>query len=106
MQFLKTAFWVALAIVIVVFAVNNWTPVTVNLWDGLRMDTKLPVLVIGAFLLGLLPFWLFHRAMRWRWRRRIDMVERALSNGATTPSPTPRSILPSTAPSAVPPGVV
>jgi lipopolysaccharide assembly protein A len=106
MQFLRTAFWVAIAIVIVVFAVNNWTPVTVNLWDGLRMDTKLPVLVIGAFLLGLLPLWLFHRAMCWRWRRRLDTVERALSNGAVTPSPPPRAILPSAAPAAVPPGVV
>src|SRR3546814_16451788 len=48
MQFLRTAFWVALAIIVVVFSVNNWTPVTVNLWDGLRMDTKLPVLIIGA----------------------------------------------------------
>lgn len=106
MQFLRTAFWVAMAIVIVVFAVNNWTPVTVNLWDGLRMDTKLPVLVIGAFLLGLLPLWLFHRAMCWRWRRRLDTVERALSNGTVaTPVPS-QAILPSAAPTAVPPGVI
>lgn len=106
MQFLRTAFWVALAIVIVVFAVNNWTPVTVNLWDGLRMDTKLPVLVIGAFLAGLLPLWIFHRAMSWRWRRRLDTVERALSTGAVAPPPQTRTILPSAAPTAVPPGVV
>jgi len=106
MQFLRTALWVALAIVVVVFAVNNWTPVTVNLWDGLRMDTKLPVLVIGAFLLGLLPLWLFHRAVCWRWRRRLDTVERALSNGAVAPAPTHRTILPAAAPTAVPPGVV
>lgn len=106
MQFLRTAFWVAVTIVIVVFAVNNWTPVTVNLWDGLRMDTKLPVLVIGAFLLGLVPLWLFHRAMCWRWRRRLDTVERALTNGAGSPSATPQPILPSAAPTAVPPGVI
>lgn len=105
MQFLRTAFWVALAIVIVVFSVNNWTPVTVNLWDGLRMDTKLPVLVIGAFLLGLTPVWLFHRAMRWRWRRRLDTVERALSGNEQPQSVAPRTILPAAAPTAVPPGV-
>lgn len=106
MQFLRTAFWVALAVVIVVFAVNNWTPITVNLWDGLRMDTKLPVLVIGAFLLGMLPFWLFHRAMRWRWRRRIDTVERALSNGAVMTSAAPKTVLPAAEPTPAPPGVL
>src|SRR3546814_20410548 len=79
MQFLRTAFWVALAIIVVVYSVNNWTPVTVNLWDGLRMETKLPVLIIGAFLLGSLPLWLYHRAMRWRWRRRFATVERTLA---------------------------
>lgn len=107
MQFLRTAFWVALAIVIVVFAVNNWTPVTVILWDGLRMDTKLPVLVIGAFLIGSFPLWLYHRAMCWRLRRRLETVERALSDNRppVTSSEPSRSILPSAAPSPVPPGV-
>ncbi|MCF8706591.1 hypothetical protein [Rhizorhapis sp. SPR117] len=80
MQFLRTAFWVALAIMIVMFSVSNWTAVTVNLWGGLRMDTKLPVLVIGAFAMGFLPLWLFHRAMCWRFRRRLDTVERAMSD--------------------------
>lgn len=106
MQFLRTAFWVAVAIVIVVFSVNNWTPVTVNLWDGLRMDTKLPVLVIGAFLLGLLPLWVFHRAMRWRWQRRLGTVERALSTSTTTSAEALKTVLPSAAPTAVPPGVL
>src|SRR3546814_14911676 len=78
MQFLRTAFWVALAIIVVVFSVNNWTPVTVNLWDGLRMDNKLPVLIIGALLLRSLPIWLAHPALCWRWERRIDRASRIL----------------------------
>ena len=107
MQFLRTAFWVALAIVIVVFSVNNWTPVTVNLWDGLRMDTKLPVLVIGAFLLGSFPLWLFHRAVCWRWRRRLDTVERAMSETRpAAPVETHKPVLSSSAPSAIPPGAI
>lgn len=113
MHFLRTAFWVALAVVIVVFSVNNWTPVTVNLWDGLRMDTKLPVLVIGAFLIGSLPLWIYHRAMRWRLRRRLDSVERALSDnraissGPATAPATPATLPPAgIAPTAVPPGVI
>jgi len=110
MQFLRTASWVALAVVIVVFAVNNWTPVTVNLWDGLRMDTKLPVLVIGAFLVGSVPLWLYYRAMRWRLKRRLDTAERALSDNlalssshmAATDGARPRAA----APTPVPPGVI
>ena len=110
MQFLRTASWVALAVVIVVFAVNNWTPVTVNLWDGLRMDTKLPVLVIGAFLVGSVPLWLYYRAMRWRLKRRLDTAERALSDNLTlssshmaaTDGARPRAA----APTPVPPGVI
>lgn len=109
MQFFRTAFWVALAVVIVVFSVNNWTPVTVNLWDGLRMDTKLPVLVIGAFLLGSLPLWVYYRAMRWRLRRRLDMVERACSDNLAMSAAAPAAstaLPPSAAPTAVPPGVI
>ena len=80
MQFLKTLFWVVLAVVAVVFAMRNWTPVPVNLWGGLALEAKLPVLVFGAFLLGFLPTHLWHRAARWRLRRRLDSQERALAD--------------------------
>lgn len=70
MQFIKTLFWVILAILLVVFAANNWERVSVNLWGGLTLDTKMPVLVIGAFLLGFVPLYIVHRAMLWRMRRR------------------------------------
>ena len=109
MQFLRTASWVALAVVIVVFAVNNWTPVTVNLWDGLRMDTKLPVLVIGAFLAGSVPLWIYYRAMRWRLKRRLDTAERALSDNlvsSSQPTATSGARPPSAALTPVPPGVI
>ncbi len=75
MQFLKTLFWVVLAVALVVFSVNNWEPVSISLWGGLRMDTKLPVLVIGAFLLGFLPLYLLYRTTLWRLRRRIATLE-------------------------------
>ena len=44
MQFLKTLFWVALAVILVLFASVNWTPVTIKLWGGLEADVKLPAL--------------------------------------------------------------
>ncbi|MGF7169063.1 putative integral membrane protein [Sphingobium xanthum] len=84
MQFLRTAFWVVLAIIIMIFSFANWTPVTINLWGGLQLETKLPVLVITAFLAGSLPFWALHKATRWRLRRKLDTAERALA--AVTPT--------------------
>lgn len=79
MQFLRTLFWVVVAVAAVVFATRNWNTVTINLWGGLQADVKLPMLVFGAFLVGLLPPWILHRATRWSLRRRLESAERALS---------------------------
>ena len=76
MQFLKTLFWVALAVVLVLFANVNWTAVTLRLWGGLEADVKLPVLILVAFLLGFLPMLIVHRARVWTLRRRIEAHER------------------------------
>src|SRR5690554_6585713 len=77
MQFIKTLFWVILAVILVVFAVNNWTLASVQIWGDVRIDTKLPVLVIGAFLIGFVPLWLLHRTTKWRLGRRIKTLEAA-----------------------------
>ncbi|WP_411290875.1 hypothetical protein [Sphingorhabdus sp.] len=75
MRFLKTLIWVTIIIGLVVFATNNWAPVSVSLWGGLRLDTKLPALVIVAFLLGFLPLYILHRTQVWRMKRRILTLE-------------------------------
>ncbi|WP_438731297.1 LapA family protein [Parasphingorhabdus sp. DH2-15] len=75
MQFIKTLFWVLLAVLLVAFSYNNWVNVTVLIWDQTLLDTKLPILVIGSFLLGFLPMWLVYRTGRWRMKRRIDSLE-------------------------------
>lgn len=72
MQFLKTLFWVILAVVLVLFARANWQSVTLNLWGGLQADVKLPALVIFAFLIGFLPTLLIYRARLWSLRRRLE----------------------------------
>jgi uncharacterized integral membrane protein len=89
MQFLKTVFWVLVAVVAVLFASWNWHPVTVNLWANLQADIKLPVLLLVAFLLGWLPTWLIHRARMWNARRRIDVYERQQAQAAVPLEPTP-----------------
>ena len=76
MQFLKTLFWVALAVILVLFASVNWRSVTLTLWGGLEADVKLPVLLLVAFLLGLLPMMILHRARLWSVKRRLEAQER------------------------------
>ena len=106
MQFLKTVFWVLVAVVAAIFAYNNWTPVTVMLWGGIVLDTRLPLLLLIAFLLGLLPTLLLYRTTRWRLRRKLDSTEKALASVRNAPTaPVSASLPPSAAPIAVPPGV-
>lgn len=70
MAFLRTLFWIVLTVVVVVFSLRNWVPVTVNLFGDLQADVKLPVLLLIAFLAGFLPVYAWHRATRWRAERR------------------------------------
>jgi uncharacterized integral membrane protein len=101
MQFLKTLFWVALAVILVLFATVNWESVTMNLWGGLQADVKLPVLILISFLLGFLPMLVVHRARIWTMRRRLEALERQAAAVAYTtpvavpaaePSPEPRPL--------------
>lgn len=87
MQFLKTLFWVLLAVITVLFASRNWFDVTLNLWGDIQVDIKAPVLLAVMFLLGFLPIFLLHRARLWSMRRRIEAQERQQA-AAATPSTT------------------
>jgi len=76
MQFLKTLFWVLIAVLVVLFSTRNWFDVTVNLWGDIQADVKLPILLLAAFLIGFLPTWSLMRTRIWSHRRRIDAMER------------------------------
>ncbi len=86
MQFLKTVFWVLLAVLVALFAVRNWTDVTLNLWGNIQADVKIPILMLVAFLLAWLPTWLIMRARLWVLRRRLEAVDR---QRATMAAPEP-----------------
>ena len=75
MSFLKTLFWVIFLVGFTVFAVNNWQPVSMKLWNGLWLDSKLPAVMGASFLLGFLPLWIWHRTVRYRMSRRIATLE-------------------------------
>ena len=79
MQILRTVIWVVLVIALLIFAVNNWTVVQVKIWENLIWETKLPMLLLIAFLLGMLPMWLLHTGTRWRLKRRISSLKDAAS---------------------------
>ena len=97
MAIVRTIFWVLVAVVLVLFAINNWQPVEVRIWNSLVLETKLPALVIGAFLVGLVPMWALYRTQRWRLRRRIAGMEAMIARPNTiapntvaeTPAPPP-----------------
>jgi len=86
MQFLKTVFWVLLAVLVALFAVRNWGDVTLNLWGDIQADVKIPILMLVAFLLGWLPTWLIMRARLWTMRRRLEAMDRQRAT-EITPEP-------------------
>ena len=76
MRFLKTMFWLVLAIAVTLFAAQNWRDVTIDLWGNLQADVKIPVLLAIMFLIGFLPTWLIYRAKLWRAINRVSMPQR------------------------------
>lgn len=95
MGILRTIIWVLATAILLLFAMANWTPVTVTVWPGQVLDTKLPVLLLAAFLVGTLPMWVALRTTRWSMRRRLDSSERqladlrAMAGRPADPAPTP-----------------
>ncbi|WP_404712801.1 hypothetical protein [Sphingomonas sp. MMS24-J13] len=87
MGFLRTLFWVAVTVVVVVFSIRNWVPVTINLFGDLQADVKLPVLLMIVFLIGFVPLYLWHYAWRWRERRRRTSELGAAVQPVVTPEP-------------------
>jgi lipopolysaccharide assembly protein A len=85
MQFLKTVFWVLVAVIVALFASRNWTDVTLNLWGDIQADIKVPVLTLIAFLLGWLPAWLIMRTRLWALNRRIEGLQRNQPAAASEP---------------------
>ena len=92
MQFLKTLFWVVLAVVMVLFARDNWHVVSVNLWAGLVADVKLPVLVLIAWLIGFLPVFIVYRARIWSLKRRLDTQNPSNAGPAAVSNPVPTPV--------------
>ena len=89
MQFIRMLVWVLILAGLLIFTAFNWRPVEVRIWTNLVLETKIPALVIVAFLLGLVPTWLLLRGTKWRLKRRISHLENAARVQAPAPRPLP-----------------
>ena len=90
MQFLRTLFWVVIAVFIAIMASRNWNDVTLKLWGDIQVDIKAPVLIGLTFLFGWLPTWLIYRTKLWKARHRLDALER--QQATVRPEPIPENI--------------
>ena len=85
MRFLRTLFWVVVAVSLAIFANGNWNDVTLSLWGNLQADIKLPVLLLLIFLTGFLPTYFIMRGKLWNLKRKLALAERP----AIPPVPAP-----------------
>ncbi len=99
MAFLRTLFWIAVTVIVVVFSVRNWVPVPVNLFGDTVVETKLPMLLLIGFLIGFVPLYVWHRAVRWHHARKLSQAERSappMASSPMAPPPAPGYAPPST----------
>lgn len=88
MKFLRTLFWVVLAVSLAIFANRNWNDVTLTLWGNIQADVKLPFLLLVIFLIGFLPPYLLMRSRVWSLKRKLILAERQ-PLAAVPPPPAP-----------------
>ena len=86
MNFLRTLFWVVVAVSLAIFANRNWNNVTLNLWGSIQADIKLPFLLFVVFLIGFLPPYIIMRGRVWGLRRKLALAERPVSPPTATPT--------------------
>ncbi len=95
MSVVRTILWIVITAILVAFIAINWTTVPINFWpldDGNYLHFEWPVGVVALlfFALGMIPVYLYLRAVRWRLQRRIATLENSLqASSMTTIPPTP-----------------
>lgn len=98
MRALRLVLFGAVLALFVLFTVNNWVKVPINLPNGSLISVSLPLVVLVSFFIGWIPILLLHLAARSSWRRRTTKIERllddALSAGPRVASPTGTSTAP------------
>jgi uncharacterized integral membrane protein len=101
MQVIRTIAWIVVTAILVAFIAMNWNRAPVNFWplengNYIHFDWPVGFVALLFFGLGMLPVWLYLRAVRWRLNRRIASLEnslRATSTALGTPEGAPVSSL-------------
>ncbi|MFN9497645.1 MAG: hypothetical protein ACK554_09500 [Erythrobacteraceae bacterium] len=94
MKILRTIILVLVAFGFLIFAIYNWQPVELTLWQNLVLETKVPVLALLAFALGFVPLWAYHLSVKWGLNRRIKALESSLKHTALARQHEPHSAAP------------
>jgi uncharacterized integral membrane protein len=81
-RILRTIIWVLALIGFLIFAIYNWQPVELTLWQNLVLETKVPVLAFLAFAAGFVPLFTYHLSVKWALNRRVRTLENSLKNSA------------------------
>jgi len=102
MRFLKTLFLVVLVALLTQFAISNWHRVDIKLSRDMVAEVNLPILVLIAYLLGLIPTIIIYRARIWSLRRRLDTQNPNNAGPAAVPNPVPPPVRRSSAPGETP----
>lgn len=84
MAVIRTIAWVALVCGLLIFSFYNWHPVEVTIWENLVLETKVPVALVLAFLIGFVPLFAYHLSVKWSLKRRVRSLENSLKTLATT----------------------
>lgn len=92
MQSVRTALWVAMAVLLTLFAVSNATDAKVAIFPGYVAETTLSVVIIFSFLLGFLPPYLVNLGNRWRLQRRIKQQDETIAMLRPAPAPAPPAV--------------
>ena len=67
-----------------IFSFYNWRPVELTIWENMVLETKVPMLVLLAFLLGFVPVLAYHLSVKWALKRRIRNLENSLKTLANS----------------------
>jgi hypothetical protein len=89
-QIIRTLIWIMVTAISVAFMVLNWgEKAQVIIWplesSYLQFDWPVGFIALVFFLIGFVPMYLFHRANRWRWQRRISALEHSVRATAIPP---------------------
>lgn len=83
MAVIRTIAWILLVCGLLIFSFYNWRPVEVTIWENLVLETKVPVLLVLAFLMGFVPLFAYHLSVKWALKRRVRNLENSLKTLAT-----------------------